>query len=89
MNGGTLPPIELIRESQKRIHDICYNDTIARKENGIYGKQDQPFSFYYNTDTLHIIYFNKVDSDLIMGEKFREAYFKNSLVKNNITIKES
>ena len=88
MNGGKLPPIELIREGQKRIHDICYNDTTARKENGIYGKQDQPSSFYYNNDTRHIIYFNKVDGDLIMGEKFRKAYFNSSLTKNNINIKE-
>lgn len=89
MNGGKLPPIELIREVQKRIHDICYNDTTARKETGIYGKQDQPSSFYYNTDTRHISYFNKVDGDLIMGEKFREAYFNSSLTKNNINMKES
>jgi hypothetical protein len=89
MNGGKLPPIELIREGQNRIHDICYNDTTARKENGIYGKQDQHSSFYYNTDTRHIIYFNKADGDLIMGEKFREAYFNRSLIKNNINIKEN
>ena len=89
MKGGKLPPIELIREGQTRIHDICYSDTTARKENGIYGKQDQHSSFYYNTDTRHIIYFNKVNGDLIMGEKFREAYFNRSLIKNNINIKEN
>jgi hypothetical protein len=32
MNGGKLPPIELIRAGQNRIYDICYNDTTARKE---------------------------------------------------------
>ena len=89
MKGGKLPPIELIREGQTRIHDICYSDTTARKENGIYGKQDQHSSFYYNTDTRHIIYFNKVNGDLIMGEKFREAYFNRSLIKNNINIKKN
>ena len=35
-----LPPIELICEGQTRIHNIYYNDTTARKKNGIYGKQD-------------------------------------------------
>ena len=49
MKGGKLPPIELIREGQTRIYNICSNDTTARKENGIYGKQDQHCSFYYNT----------------------------------------
>lgn len=32
MNGGKLPPIELIRAGQNRIHDICYNDATAKKE---------------------------------------------------------
>jgi hypothetical protein len=89
MNGGKLPPIELIRAGQNRIYDICYNDTTARKENGIFGKQDQHSSFYYNTETRHIIYFNNIDGDLIMGEKFRKAYFNSSLIKNNINIKEN
>lgn len=84
MNGGKLPPIELIRAGQNRIHDICYDDTTAKKEEGTFGKQDQPSSLYYNTDTRYIIYFNKDDGDLIMGEKFREAYFNRSLIKNNI-----
>jgi hypothetical protein len=84
MNGGKLPPIELIHAGQNRIYDICYNDTTARKENGIFGKQDQHSSFYYNIETRHIIYFNNIDGDLIMGEKFREAYFNSSLIKNNI-----
>ncbi|MFT6843712.1 MAG: hypothetical protein ACJASR_002496 [Psychroserpens sp.] len=87
MNGGKLPPIELIRAGQNRIHNICYNDTTAKKEEGTFGKQDQPSSLYYNTDTRYIIYFNKDDGDLIMGEKFREAYFNRSLIKNNIKIK--
>ena len=51
MNGGKLPSKDLIRKGQKRIHDLRYNDTTARKGNGIYGKQDQPSSIYYNTDT--------------------------------------
>jgi hypothetical protein len=89
MNGGKLLPIELIRAGQNRIHDICYNDTTAKKEEGTFGKQDQPSSLYYNTDTRYIIYFNKDDGDLIMGEKFREAYFNRSLIKNNINIKEN
>ena len=89
MNGGKLPPIELIRAGQNRIHDICYNNTTAKKEEGTFGKQDQPSSLYYNTDTRYIIYFNKDDGDLIMGEKFREAYFNRSLIKNNINIKEN
>jgi hypothetical protein len=89
MNGGKLPPIELIRAGQNRIHDICYDDTTAKKEEGTFGKQDQPSSLYYNTDTRYIIYFNKDDGDLIMGEKFREAYFNRSLIKNNINIKEN
>jgi hypothetical protein len=89
MNGGKLPPIDLIRAGQNRIHDICYNDTTAKKEEGTFGKQNQPSSLYYNTDTRHIIYFNKDDGDLIMGEKFREAYFNRSLIKNNINIKEN
>lgn len=89
MNGGKLPPIELIRAGQNRIHDICYNDTTDKKEEGTFGKQDQPSSLYYNTDTRYIIYFNKDDGDLIMGEKFREAYFNRSLIKNNINIKEN
>ena len=89
MNGGKLPPIELIRAGQNRIHDICYSDTTAKKEEGTFGKQDQPSSLYYNTDTRYIIYFNKDDGDLIMGEKFREAYFNRSLIKNNINIKEN
>ena len=58
----------------------------AKKEEGTFGNQDQPSSFYYNTDTRYIIYFNKKDGDLIMGEKFREAYFNKSLIKNNINI---
>ena len=89
MNGGKLPPIELIRAGQNRIHDIYYNDTTPKKEEGTFGKQDQPSSLYYNTDTRYIIYFNKDDGDLIMGEKFREAYFNRSLIKNNINIKEN
>jgi hypothetical protein len=89
MNGGKLPPIELIRAGQNRIHDICYNNTTAKKEEGTFGKQDQPSSLYYNTDTRHIIYFNKDDGDLIMGEKFRETYFNSSLIKNNINIKKN
>lgn len=89
MNGGKLPPIELVRAGQNRIYDICYNDTVARKENGIFGEQDQHCSFYYNTETRHIIYFNNIDGDLIMGEKFRKNYFNNSLIKNNINIKEN
>lgn len=89
MKSGKLPPIELIRAGQNRIYDICHNDTTARKEDGIYGKQDQDSSFYYNTETRHIIYFNNIDGDLIMGEKFRQAYFDNSLIKNKINIKEN
>jgi hypothetical protein len=89
MNGGKLPAIELIRAGQNRIHDICYNDTTAKKEKGTFGKQDQHSSLYYNTDTRYIIYFNKDDGDLIMSEKFREAYFNRSLIKNNINIKEN
>jgi hypothetical protein len=36
MNGGKLPPIELIRAGQNRIHEICYDDRTAKKEDGIF-----------------------------------------------------
>ena len=89
MNGVKLPPIQLIHAGQNRIYDICYNDTTVRKEEGTFGQKDRPCSLYYNTDTRNIIYFNKDDGDLIVGEKFRENYFNRSLIKNNINIKEN
>lgn len=89
MNGGKLPSIQLIRAGQNRTQDICYNKTMVRKEEGTFGQKDQPCSLYYNTDTQDIIYFNKDDGDLIIGEKFRETYFNRSLIKNNINIKQN
>jgi hypothetical protein len=41
-----------------------------RKE-GDFGKQNQPSSLYYNTDTRYIIYFNKDDGDLV-GENLEK-----------------
>lgn len=86
MNGGSFPPLNLIREGQRCIHDICYNDRTNRKENGIYGRQSKPCSIYYNKKTRHIIFFNNTNGDLITGEKFRKNYFNKTLIKNNITI---
>ena len=84
--GGKLPPIQLVHEGKNQIEKIFRNETTFRKENGVFGKQSKPSSFYYNKDTRHIVYFDKVTGDLIMGEKFREVYFNNALIKNNISI---
>ena len=88
MKGGKLPPIELIYEGQNQIEKICQNETTFRKENGVFGKvkRQRPSNFYYNRDTRHIIYFDKITGDLIMGEKFRQPYFNKALINNNISI---
>jgi len=86
MKSGKLPPIQLVHEGQNQIEEICWNKTTFRKENGVFGKQEKPSSFYYNKNTRHIVYFDKVTGDLITGEKFRELYFNKALIKNNINI---
>jgi len=47
---------------------------------------ERPSNFYYNRYTRHIIYFDKITGDLIMGEKFRQPYFNKALINNNIRI---
>ena len=86
MKGGKLPPVELIYEGQNQIEEICRNETTVRKENGVFGKVKKPSNFYYNRYTQHIIYFDKITGDLIVGEKFRQPYFNKALINNNISI---
>lgn len=87
---GTLPPIELIYEGQKKIEEICQDKTIFRKENGGFGRKvKRPSNFYSNRNIRHIIYFDKFTGDLITGDKFRRTYFNEVLTLNNRSISDN
>jgi hypothetical protein len=76
--GGKLPPIELIKDCQRKIYDFCHlENTEINRDVTHYGKNtgETTCIMFFNRETRQIALFNKTSGDLITAEKFRKNYF--------------
>ena len=74
--GNPLPPVELVKNYQKGVKDMCDN---AEHFDGTYGSRGEQkihkTSCYYNRATRQVAVFNKETGDVITAGKYNPGAF--------------
>ena len=83
--GRPLPPIELIKDYQRAMKDICDNGTLLE---GTYSSKAQQkihkAVYKYDSDTRKVVGFYKETGELITATTYKETTFENFILTKNL-----
>lgn len=84
--GGTLPPTEFVNDVRNRLVDFCHHPKTQIIKNATHYNNENSTgtasTIFLNEETKQIAVFNRTSADLIMADKFKEAYFKKVIQYN-------